>query len=114
MVSPSTIVDRVWHYHLLYTHSYWHNFCGKVLNKSLYHYPGGGRAEELVKDRHRYQATLELYQAYFGNPPVDIWDSAPLQSNHLAYRNRYLLIPNPLYWLNKNWLRSIAKISPQS
>ena len=34
IVSPPTAVDRVWHLHLLYTHSYWDEFCGQILKKS--------------------------------------------------------------------------------
>jgi len=113
IVSPSTTIDRVWHHHLLYTHSYWQDFCGKVLNKPLHHYPGGGGTEEFTRDCLRYQYTLELYQSHFGDPPADIWDSPPLQSNHLAHHKRYWLIPNPIYWLKSNWARTIAKISPQ-
>lgn len=33
MVSPSSAVDGVWHYHLLYTHSYWEELCGKIFKK---------------------------------------------------------------------------------
>jgi hypothetical protein len=91
MVSPSSAIDCVWHYHLLYTYSYWEEFCGKVLSKPLHHYPGDSGSSD------RYEYTLELYQSYFGHPPADIWDSPPLHSNHLARHHRYLSIPNPIY-----------------
>ena len=42
IVSPSTNVDRAWHLHLLYTRSYWDEFCGKVLKKPLHHTPSSG------------------------------------------------------------------------
>jgi hypothetical protein len=103
IVSPSMTVDRVWHHHLLYTRSYWQDFCGEVLKKPLHHYPGGGGTAEFARDCQRYQSTLELYQSYFGKPPADIWDSVPLQSNHLAHRNRYWLIPNPIYWVKSHF-----------
>jgi len=99
IVSPSTTIDRVWHHHLLYTRSYWQDFCDEVLKKQLHHYPGGGGTAEFARDCQRYQSTLELYQSYFGESPTDIWDSPPLQSNHLDHRNRYWQIPNPIYWL---------------
>lgn len=95
MVSPSSTIDCVWHYHLLYTYSYWEDFCGKVLNKYLHHYPGDNGAAD------RYDYTLELYHSYFGNPPKDIWDLPPLHSNHLARHRQYWLIPNPIYWLKQ-------------
>ena len=107
-VSPSTTIDRVWHYHLLYTYSYWQAFCGGVLNKLLHHYPGGGGTAELARDRQRYQSTIELYQSYFGQPPADIWDSVPLQSNHLTHRDRYWLIPNPIYWLKSHLTKTLS------
>ena len=41
-VSPSEEVDQAWHLHLLYTHSYWVDFCGLVLGRPFHH--GRGRA----------------------------------------------------------------------
>jgi len=107
IVSPSMTIDRVWHYHLLYTHSYWQDFCEGVLNKPLHHYPGGGGTAEFARDCQRYQSTLELYQSYFGQPPADLWDLPPLQSNHLAHRQRYWLIPSPIYWLKSHLIKLI-------
>ncbi|KPQ31436.1 MAG: hypothetical protein HLUCCA11_23735 [Phormidesmis priestleyi Ana] len=95
MVSPSSAIDCVWHYHLLYTYSYWEELCGKILKKSLHHYPGDSGASE------RYEYTIELYESYFGSPPADIWDFPPLHSNHLDQRRCYWQIPNPIYWVKK-------------
>ena len=55
VVSPSTPVDRVWHLHLLYTHSYWDKFCGEVLNKPLHHSPSLGGKEEGLKYHYFYE-----------------------------------------------------------
>lgn len=44
-VSPSPMVDKVWHLHLLYTRSYWNELCGKVLGFPLHHEPSRGRAD---------------------------------------------------------------------
>ena len=41
-VSPSPIVDEVWHLHLLDTRSYWNELCGKVLGFPLHHEPSRG------------------------------------------------------------------------
>ncbi|HIK17844.1 MAG TPA: hypothetical protein IGS53_21505 [Leptolyngbyaceae cyanobacterium M33_DOE_097] len=95
MVSPSSVIDCVWHYHLLYTRSYWEELCGKILKKSLHHYPGDSGASQ------RYDYTIELYQSYFGTPPFDIWDLPPFHSNHLDRHQRYWQIPNPIYWVKK-------------
>jgi hypothetical protein len=93
MVAPSSTIDAVWHYHLLYTYSYWEELCQGILGKPLHHYPGDRGSPD------RYEYTLQLYQHYFGSPPADIWDVPPIHSYHLDRRHRYWQIPNPLYWL---------------
>lgn len=97
VVSPSTAVDRVWHLHLLYTHSYWEQFCGKILNKPLHHSPSLGGKQEGLKYRYYYQQTLETYQQYFGTPPSDIWCSPQLRGEQKSYqwvdRHQYWIIP---------------------
>ena len=101
IVSPSAVVDRVWHQHLLFTHSYWDDLCGKVLNKPLHHTLGFGGKEEAINNYHLYTRTLTTYQKYFGSPPDDIWDAPPMKSRYPSYQwidlDRYWVIPNPLY-----------------
>lgn len=41
-VTPSDQVDQVWHLHLLYTRSYWEDFCLNVLPTQLHHSPTQG------------------------------------------------------------------------
>src|SRR5262249_50433300 len=43
-LTPSEAVDQVWHLHLLYTRSYWTEFCGGVLCRPLHHEPTRGGA----------------------------------------------------------------------
>ena len=38
-VTPSDQVDQAWHLHLIYTHSYWGEFCPNVLQTPLHHGP---------------------------------------------------------------------------
>jgi hypothetical protein len=102
-VAPSSIIDDVWHHHLLYTYSYWEELCGNTLKKSLHHYPGDPGSSE------RYNYTLDLYHSYFGSPPSDIWDLPPLHSNHLARNQRYWRIPDPIHWLTNIWITSTTK-----
>src|SRR3712207_2625356 len=45
-VTPSDQVDQVWHLHLLYTRSYWEEFCPKVLQMPLHHGPTQGGSRE--------------------------------------------------------------------
>lgn len=103
VVSPSTIVDRVWHLHLLYTHSYWSQFCEEVLKNPLHHNPSRGGQEEKLKYQHLYEQTLETYKKYFGNPPADIWDDSRLKSEYKNFQwinsQQYWILPNPIYWL---------------
>jgi uncharacterized protein (TIGR04222 family) len=73
-VSPSHAVDQAWHLHLLYTQSYWKDFCGEVLRTSLHHQPTRGGELERGKFEDWYANTLASYRRFFGEkPPVDIW-----------------------------------------
>lgn len=73
-LTPSEEVDQVWHLHLLYTHSYWKEMCGKLLNREIHHGPTKGGPAEGVKFSNWYAKTIELYQNYFDEiPPTDIW-----------------------------------------
>ena len=50
-VSPSDVVDQVWHLHLLYTRSYWDELCANVLPRPLHHAPSTGAASEVAEIR---------------------------------------------------------------
>ena len=79
-VAPSDQVDQVWHLHLVYTHSYWDEFCLKVLQKSLHHDPAQGGQSEYEKFNDWYRKTLASYDAFFGyKPPEDIWPAADVR-----------------------------------
>ena len=41
-ISPSDAVDQAWHLHMLYTKSYWGEFCPNVLGRAFHHYPSTG------------------------------------------------------------------------
>lgn len=87
-VTPSAVVDEVWHLHLTYTRSYWDRMVNEVLPKPLHHEPSkGGRSED---DKHscQYSKTLESYTRFFGSPPpADIW---PNRSGRTFRRRRRL------------------------
>lgn len=101
-VSPPSHVDRVWHQHLLYTHSYWDDWCGKILEQNLHHQPSLGGAEEGEKYMNYYTLTLKTYRCYFGNPPPDIWHPPRVRSEPIQYqwvnRQHFFLIPNVWNW----------------
>src|SRR5262245_27945240 len=87
-VTPSEVVDQVWHLHLLYTRSYWLMLCGVVLGRQIHHEPTRGGTREREKFQRQYRDTLKLYRAEFGTePPATAWP--PLQTrgeDRPAYR----------------------------
>ena len=79
-MTPSVAVDEVWHLHLVYTRSYWQDFCGKALGKPLHHGPTKGGGAEGRKFHAWYERTLLLYEREFGAaPPRDIWPAAEIR-----------------------------------
>lgn len=83
MVSPSPIVDVVWHQHLIFTHSY-DAFC-KVLGKKIDHIPSMHDPKETEKFKLAETRTTELYEKAFGPQPEAFWkyhtmpDSLPFE-----------------------------------
>ncbi|RWO35001.1 MAG: hypothetical protein EOS10_01570 [Mesorhizobium sp.] len=74
MLTPSREVDEAWHLHLVYTRSYWNNFCRGVLGRDIHHEPTEGGAAENSKFHDCYKRTKERYQEEFGTmPPSDMW-----------------------------------------
>ncbi|MEQ2007585.1 MAG: TIGR04222 domain-containing membrane protein [Limisphaerales bacterium] len=100
-VSPPDAVDQVWHEHLIYTESYWKDFCGDVLGKPLHHHPTRGGADESEKFAKWYAQTLASYRNFFGEePPADIWPSAATrktgEEQHCAVNPlRNWVVPKP-------------------
>jgi hypothetical protein len=72
--SPSEIVDKVWHMHLIYTQNYWEEFCPNILGQKLHHQPSNGGSTEKVKHQSWFHETLQQYEEIFGEKaPEDIW-----------------------------------------
>ncbi|GHM98880.1 hypothetical protein WSM22_03700 [Cytophagales bacterium WSM2-2] len=71
MVSPSKIVDTVWHQHLTFTQSY-NEFCG-ILGRQVQHIPSNRGADDRQKFQQAKTRTNELYKTEFGDAPDDIW-----------------------------------------
>jgi hypothetical protein len=73
-ITPSEEVDQVWHLHLVYSHSYWSDLCGEVLQRPLHHGPTKGGKIENDRYAENYEATLASYEREFeSRPPSDIW-----------------------------------------
>ena len=72
-VTPSALIDQVWHTHLTDTREYWQQFCPHVLQTTLHHRPGRGDAADAERHAAQYRATLARYRCYFGEPPAACW-----------------------------------------
>lgn len=76
--SPSVVVDKVWHMHLLYTTEYWKNFCPNILHRELHHFPNIGGVTDHQKHHDWYLETLILYiQVFKQNPSEKFWCIPP-------------------------------------
>lgn len=71
MVSPSEIIDNVWHQHLVFTQSY-QEFCN-ILGKQIQHIPSTHNRDEFEKFKQAKDRTIKLYERDFGKQPKNIW-----------------------------------------
>ncbi|MBL6446019.1 hypothetical protein JMN32_06845 [Fulvivirga sp. 29W222] len=97
-LTPSDQVDQVWHLHLLYTESYWIDFCQNTLLRNVHHGPTKGGNEEKQKFGNWYEKTMELYALVFGSvPPADIWPPGKIRFAEINFtrvnRHRNWVIP---------------------
>jgi len=80
IIAPSKPVDQVWHTHMTVTHSYWDDFCKKVLEVPLHHFPMEGGPKERRLYFGLYNQTLASYRLVFEEAaPADIWPDAQAQ-----------------------------------
>ncbi len=101
-VTPSDQVDQVWHLHLLYTRSYWDEFCRKALRQDLHHGPtvGGTEAREQYTDW--YGKTLEAYAKTFGTAaPAAYW---PDPAQRMA-ETEFVRVNTHRNWVVPKWWR---------
>ncbi|EAY27227.1 glycine-rich domain-containing protein [Microscilla marina] len=71
MVSPSKIVDIVWHQHLIFTQSYC-SFC-QILGKNVQHIPSTHDKKDFQKFQEAASRTKHLYTQTFGKQPKAFW-----------------------------------------
>lgn len=92
-VTPSRVVDGVWHTHLMFTRDYWERFM-PLLPTPLHHEPGDGTPASEGHFREQYARTLEAYRAAFHQtPPADLWPD-PAQAQP-STRRRSTKRPRP-------------------
>lgn len=74
MVTPSKVIDVVWHEHILFSRAY-RDFCNEVLGQVFDHYPELIPADEqTARYNAQYIETIALYKKEFGlEPPEGIW-----------------------------------------
>ncbi|MWB96316.1 hypothetical protein GON26_18290 [Flavobacterium sp. GA093] len=95
-LTPSDQVDQVWHLHLLYTQSYWEDFCGDILKRKIHHGPTKGGDTEKSKFTDWYDKTKQLYLEVFKNQaPHDIWPSSQIRFTEINFERVNL---------DKNWI----------
>ena len=102
-LTPSDQVDQVWHLHLLYTQSYWTDFCQNTLGKQFHHGPTKGGKAEGEKYNDLYEKTLELYKTLFErNAPDDIWPPKEIRFGDVNFQRVNL---------DRNWIIKKPRVS---
>ena len=97
-LTPSDQVDQVWHLHLIYTRSYWEDFCGATLGKMVHHGPTKGGGSEAAKYQDWYEMTKQLYETVFRHqPPEDIWPASKERFSNINFRR----VNTDEYWIIK-------------
>lgn len=90
MVSPSEIVDTVWHQHLIFTQSY-QEFC-EIIGKQVQHIPSTHNKSEAEKFKLAKERTKVFYRNNFGDQPSafgeysNMYDSLHLKKARLKIR----------------------------
>jgi hypothetical protein len=86
-LTPSDQVDQVWHLHLLYTQSYWHDLCNNTIKRQIHHGPTQGGKMEMIKYFDHYENTKVIYFEEFKSiPPIDIWPSSEVRFKQINFQ----------------------------
>lgn len=67
-LTPSLLVDNVWHEFILCTKAY-EEYCARNFGRLIHHDPGGSGQD----NRQQFARTLDLYQVHFGTPDPRFW-----------------------------------------
>jgi hypothetical protein len=104
-VTPSEVVDEVWHQHLTYSRDYWTIWCGERLRASLHHDPTPGGPEAQMIYRRQYAETLALHERFFGPPSRVLWPATHLRFGgsryHVTDWSYWLIVPKPVAWIRR-------------
>jgi hypothetical protein len=91
-VTPSKIIDIVWHEHLLFSKAY-REFCSTIIEYTFDHNPElMPMTDQTGQFSAQYLDTLALYKTEFGiEPPADIWNITKYDKEKIGsdnYRSR--------------------------
>ena len=88
IVTPSKIIDIVWHEHLLFTNAY-REFCATVIEYPFDHNPELlPMTDQTGQFSAQYQDTLDLYKIEFGiEAPEDIWNNTKYDKEKISSGN---------------------------
>jgi hypothetical protein len=108
-VTPSEVVDEVWHQHLIYSRDYWATWCGERLKGPLHHDPTPGGAEAQMNYRRQYAETLALHERFFGPPDAELWPATHIRfagpRYHVTDRSRWFIMPKPFASIRRYFRR---------
>ncbi|MDB5012782.1 MAG: hypothetical protein JWQ25_984, partial [Daejeonella sp.] len=94
MVSPSEIVDVVWHQHLIFSQLY-NEFCN-LIEKRIEHVPSTHNKQDYEKFALAKERTNKLYVSEFGEQPEEYWNFpdiyAPLALEKAKYKIRTFVL----------------------
>ena len=84
-VTPSKIIDIIWHEHLLFSSGY-RNFCNEIIEYDFDHHPELLPIDAQTETYNaQYEYTLKLYRSEFGiEPPTDIWGETKYENDELS------------------------------
>ena len=88
MVSPSEIVDIVWHQHLIFSKSY-EKLC-QIAGKKIEHIPSTHNPHNHSVFKAAQEHTTTLYESYFGRQNHYFWDNSCLNEIQLVPKSNVL------------------------
>jgi len=80
IVSPSTVIDQVWHLHILDTHDY-RKVCKKICGHIIDHYPENSFSNQKNDKIDRYYNTVSFYEKKYGKIHYDNYEFWVLKDN---------------------------------
>jgi hypothetical protein len=87
-VVPSKAIDRVWHLHMTFTKSYWHDLCKDTLHFEFHHIPSAKNSKSEELDKIDYKNTLKMYEVEFGEfPSAKYWPSCSKKRKFNSFKH---------------------------